>query len=291
MSGRTLYPLIIVLILFLGGTRTGIAAEPTAIDDATRSRCLTVLREGLQAEAFWPSMHAAEALTLAGQHSEVISALLPRLREEEDSQRRCGLARELVRAGHEPALAVLFEILASDDPHGHGHACESLLKIDRRGDGKLLRHQWKNGDGLILQLLAAAALARGGDEAAVGSIRQQLANQDDNVARIAAWLLSFVGDASDLPRLQSRLESVEAENHQIFFLAALATLGDEQAREKLQQELANADPQVRVYAAEFCGTARIKSALPRLIERLNDDDLDVRIRAAQAILRLAPPHK
>lgn len=279
--------LMVLATLFLSSS--AIAAEVQSVDDATRARCLNILREGLDAEAFWPSMHAAEALTLSGHFQEVIPVLLPRLEDEKDSQHRCGLARELVRAGHEPALNVLWEVLVSEDPHGHGHACESLLKINRRGDGKLLRHHWKNGDGVIRQLLAAAALARGGDEAALHSIRKQLVSHDDNVARIAAWLLSFVGDAADLPVLRSRLESVGAENHQIFFHAALATLGEEQARDELKQALSSADPQVRVYAAEFCGTARIKSALPLLTERLADDDLDIRIRAAQAILLLSPP--
>lgn len=278
--------LAIVLTLFLSGT--ALATESNAVDEATQARCLKILREGLHAEAFWPSMHAAEALTLTGHGNEVVPALLPRLPKEDNSQHRCGLARELVRAGHEPALAVLFQILGSEDPHGHGHACESLLKIDRRGDGNLLRHHWQNGESPILQLLAAAALARGGDEAALASIRQKLVGEDGNVARIAAWLLSFVGDAADVPVLRSRLKSVDTENHRVFFLATLATLEDEQAREQLKQKLTSPDPLVRVYAAEYCGTARIESALPQLIELLNDEDLDVCIRAAQAILLIAP---
>src|SRR5262249_34325650 len=76
--------------------------EPSArleIDEATRTRCVNVLRSGLGSDEFWPSMHAAEGLTSAGQGQDVRRALAPKLTTETDDQKRCGLARELVRAG------------------------------------------------------------------------------------------------------------------------------------------------------------------------------------------------
>lgn len=271
----------------LGMVTTSICLGAESVDQATRSRSLEVLRTGLQADPFWPSMHAAEALTLAGYAEEVIPRLTMRLKVEQDAQHRCGLARELYRAGDESSLPVLFEVLASEDPYGHGHACESLFKINQIGDGQLLKRHRDEADQPIKQMLAAAALARRGDEASLRMIRDQLPNEDDNVARIAAWLLSVVGDATDRSPLRQRLGMVELPDHQIFFIISLATLGEPQARKELTASLTSDDPQVRVYAAEYCGTAKIESAIPRLKALLEDEDLDVRIRAAQSLLVLS----
>src|SRR5262245_49447607 len=64
-----------------------------------RDRCLAVLREGFNSDEFWPSMHAAEGLTLAGRQEEVLAMLGERLKAETDDAKRCGPARELIRAG------------------------------------------------------------------------------------------------------------------------------------------------------------------------------------------------
>ena len=62
---------------------------------AVESQCVELLRGALNSGEFWPSMHAAEALTLAGKTDEVRATLAPLLPKERDDQRRCGLAREL----------------------------------------------------------------------------------------------------------------------------------------------------------------------------------------------------
>src|SRR4051812_34134744 len=82
------------------------AADPTPLEPALRERCETVLRDAFRLDDFWPAMHAAEALTLAGHGKEVLESLAKR--NENDDQKRCGLAREAVRAGDRTKLAVLF---------------------------------------------------------------------------------------------------------------------------------------------------------------------------------------
>src|SRR5262245_52441963 len=90
---------------------TALADEAATInlDPALRDRCLSVLRVGLKSDEFWPAMHAAEALTLAGQQAEVIGALATR--SASDDQQQCGLAREAVRAGDRGKIPVLLNIL------------------------------------------------------------------------------------------------------------------------------------------------------------------------------------
>jgi sialidase-1 len=144
-------------------------------------------------------MHAAEALTLAGEEAEVRAALLPRLKTETDHQRRCGLAREITRTGDRTVLGELWKILADEKSNGRVHAAESLYKIAEVGDGKLLRAAMAENDNLKLTLMAAAALGRGGNPAAMTRVRKELADDDREIRKIAAsWAIS---------RTSSRCES------------------------------------------------------------------------------------
>lgn len=145
-----------------------IAGCSTALPEATssaavREKSLAILRAGLQATGeadFWPAMHAAEGLTAAGHGREVRSVLEPRLATENDARRRCGLARELVRAGDLAKVGDLTAVLASADPYGHVHAAESLFKV---GDAAAMERAFMQQDNIKLHLMAAAALDRRGD--------------------------------------------------------------------------------------------------------------------------------
>src|SRR5262245_16429086 len=99
---------LVVLAMFTIPARAA-AADPTPLPPELRERCEKVLRDGLKSDEFWPAMHAAEALTIAGHGHDVLAALAKR--SETDDQKRCGLAREAVRAGDRTKLAILFEIL------------------------------------------------------------------------------------------------------------------------------------------------------------------------------------
>ena len=93
--------------------------EPGTIhlDAKTSAKALKILREGMHAKGpdnFWPSIHACEALTLAGHGDEVTKFLTPKLKTEKDDQHRCGLARELVRAGDRSKTSIMFDILAGE---------------------------------------------------------------------------------------------------------------------------------------------------------------------------------
>ncbi len=68
------------------------ANEPAGqLAPEVRQRCIDTLQEAVRSAEFWPAMHAAEALTLAGAQSEVVAALGDRLPAERDDQHRCGL--------------------------------------------------------------------------------------------------------------------------------------------------------------------------------------------------------
>ena len=161
---------ILALALFappLFSTRAADDADVRPLSPELREKCLTVLRTALEGEEFWPAMHAAEALTLAGEGKSVVPLLEARLKKDQDPQHRCGLVREIVRTGKREPLAILWKTLADTKSNGRVHAAESLYKIGEVGDGKLLRAAMQAKDDPKLQIMSAAALGRAGNQQAM----------------------------------------------------------------------------------------------------------------------------
>jgi sialidase-1 len=259
------------------------------LDEATRGRCLAVLRGGLGSPEFWPGIHAAEALALAGCGDEVRAAITPRLNVETDDQRRCGLAREVVRAGDLASTRILLDVLAKADSYGHTHSCESLFKVGQIGDGTLLRRAQAGAGGPGLKVMAAAALARWGNPKSLNSIREAVNAKDGETARVAAWVLARTGSRGDIAALRAGAGRFDDPLTRAYFEHAAAALGDPAGRAALARNLRSDDPRVRVYAAEFAPDARAVEAQAALVRLLDDPVLDVRVRAADALLRLAMP--
>ncbi len=277
-----------LLIPFLSSAAVAHAAEPALkIDASTRDRCLAVLRAGLHGEDFWPSIHAAEGLTLGGYGQEVRKFLEPKLKTEQDDQRRCGIARELVRAGDRKKSAVLLDILAGKDDRGHVHAAESLFKINEIGDGHSIRLGLATTENIRLRLMAAAALGRAGSPAAIEVLRETLPDKDPDIARLAGWVLGRIGDESDLTRLRKRLQTCDDKLARAFIEHSLAALGDEAGQQALRRNLTSDDGAVRTYAAVFAGDAGMTDVAPQLKRMLDDAEPDAAIRAAQTLLWLA----
>lgn len=275
----------IILSTVLGACMT---ERSSPIDASTRARSLSILRAGLAADAFWPSLHAAEALTLEGHALEVRDALLPRLARETDDQRRCGLARELFRAGDKGTVQVLLDILASENPRGHLHAAESLFKVRQQGDGTALRDALAQTADPRLQVMAAGALTAFGDPEARILVRAALSRDDQLVVRTAAWLLGELRDGSDVEALRGALAHSADPLTRAFIENALASLQAKGSLQILERNLSSADPVIRVHAAATAaGGARNEEIAALLAQRLDDPDLDVRIRSAQAVLDIA----
>ncbi len=287
----------VAVLLGLSGLPAGRADDAVSADfvplaPELRERCLAVLRSGIKSDEFWPSMHAAEALSLAGAGDEVVAALGDRLPRERDDQRRCGLARELVRAGERGNLRVLFAILADVDSTGRVHAAESLFKVGEIGDGKQLRAALEQKDDLQLRLMAAAALAKTGHLEALATLREQLRSEDRAARNTAAFALARVGDRTDIQSLTRSLESETDAEARAMIVCALASLGDPRGREQLDRDLASSDIAVRTFSAECVGYSRAFALRAKLVALLDDPALDTRVRAAQSLIALSlPPSK
>lgn len=252
-------------------------------------RCLAVLRKGLLSEEFWPAMHAAEGLTYAGYGDEVIDRLTPLLETETDGQRRCGIARELVRAGVIRQSRVMLELLTSNDPYAHVHAAESLYKVGWQGEGAPVVHAFQESKDARLQIMAAAALAKHGTtdqgKEALAYLRNVLRDEPDpDIFRLSSWVLARVGDTTDIDLLRKRMPDANGELARAMLEHALAALGDPEGQAALLRNLASTEPAVKAQAATFAGEFHVPDSQPVLVEMLDDPVLDARIRAAHSLL-------
>ncbi len=280
---------VAVLGLALALPATADESPIYSLSPQIRRKCVSVLKAGLASDEFWPSVHAAEGLVLGGHGAEVVARFADRLPLEKDDQRRCGLARELVRAGHRQHARVMLDILEGEDTHGHVHAAESLFKVHEIGDGVAMRRAWQTGKTPNLRMMSAAALAHAGNLDALKFLRDQLAGTDFEVTRIAAWILGRIGDETDVAQLKKNIATTSNALNRAFHQHALAALGDADGLVALRDNLGDADPAVRTYAATFAGDARAISLASKLEEMLADEHLDARLRAAQSLLVLSQP--
>ncbi|MBD3674346.1 MAG: HEAT repeat domain-containing protein [Planctomycetaceae bacterium] len=278
-----------VLVVLAAGVPAISAEETLELDTATREKCLQVLQAGLKSDEFWPSIHAAEGLTLGGHGDEVIAFLKPKLPLENDDQKKCGITRELVRAGKKSYAKVMLKILAGDDDYGHVHAAESLYKVNIIGDGKAMRRAFEQTENLRLRMMAAAALGRRGDQEAISFLRETLNHKDPETSRTVAWILGRIGDESDIPRIKKLIPKAPDDLTKAYYQHSLAALGDENGLAALKQNLKHEEGSIRTYAATFAADARAVSLKDDLIALLDDPHEDARIRAAQSLLFLSRP--
>ena len=289
-------PMYLVLYLTIpfalaGGSHASAQQSPIVrLSSKQRATCLRVLREGMEGDEFWPSIHAVEGLIEAGEAATVVPWLRRKLAQETDDQRRCGLARELVRAGHRSATRVLLEILGDSKSNGRTHAAESLYKVAEIGDGRVLRQLLTDASDPPRQIMAAAALARWGHPDAFRLLRQRLANpQSQRQLQLAAWVLARVGDRSDIRALRKAIPEAKEPLVRAYIEHALARLGDPDGQALLRKNLEDSDGAIRTYAATFAGEVRDPRAVSRLLAMLEDDVVDARIRAAHSLLQMASP--
>ncbi len=259
------------------------------LDDGTREKCLSALRSGMHGDEFWPSIHAAEGLTLGGHGGEVIEFLTPKLKTELDDQQRCGVSRELIRAGDKSRADIMLGILAGKESFGHIHAAESLYKVVEIGDGKAMRKRFETADNLRLKLMRAAALGRCGNPVAMRFLRKMLSHEEPSLFMIAAWVLGRIGDDRDIPALKKQLPRCKDELTRVYFEHSLAALGDADGLAALARNLKSDDSAVRTYAATFAGDAWAADVAGSLKAMLDDPHPDARYRAAQSLLQMTRP--
>jgi sialidase-1 len=280
-------PLPLFLAVVAGFALSLPAAEKSPLSAEIKRKCAHILRQGLHSDEFWPSIHAAEGMTIGGYGAEVRQFLAPKLKVETDDQKRCGLARELYRAGDKGRSLVLMDILKGENDHGWVHAAESLYKVGWIGDSTALQNAYQKPNNIRLKLLAGAALAKRGDTKALAFIRGRLrTEQDPSLIYLPAWILGRIGGEEDIAAIRSRVPNAPDAAARAFLDNAMAALGDKKAQQTLTHNFGSSDAAIRTYAAVFASDAGLRSVKPQLIRQLDDENLDARIRAAQSLLFL-----
>ena len=100
--------------------------------------------------------------------------------------------------------------------------------------------------------------------------------------------LGWSGDMSMLPVLEQAAATDDAELR-CAALRAAAQLGHPSTGTWVVRLLDDAVAIVRLQAANSCRTLRLRAAIPRLSEMLNDEDIWVRLRASEALHTMCPP--
>jgi sialidase-1 len=264
-----------------------LAAAGCSGDLELRRDCVSMLKASMEDPniLFWPKMHAAEALTGAGQGRWVRAQLEPMLQREKDPQQLCGLARELVRAGDDEKVAILASVLRNETSPGRTHAAESLYKINHLGDSSAMQFAAADADP-VLKLMASAALVRAGQTQYLQPIRDSLKHPVPRVRQVGCWLLRVLGDSSDLDSIRSLTMEELDPSVNVQARIALAALGSDADREAILPLLDHPE-ELRVAAvAEALAAIQWPPAMGKLVGLLGDSRPDVRIRAAQAVIAI-----
>ncbi|MBM3458728.1 MAG: sialidase, partial [Armatimonadetes bacterium] len=135
----------------------------------------------------------------------------------------------------------------------------------------------------------AAALARCGSPTALAVIRDARDRGDQEQKKIAAWILGLLGGPEDVEPLRRNAAAEKDPLARAYAIHALALLGDAEGRKGLGRNLRSGSAAIRTYAAEFAGYAGVREERARLIRLLDDSNVDVRVRAAQALGMLDQP--
>lgn len=281
----------VVFVLSFAGCKTA-SVPPSSylLTGNIHQQCLAVLREGVQGDEFWPSIHAAEALIREDYAFEATPIITERLGKERDRRRVAGYARALAAADANQSVVALQDILLSDDLEARILAAEAMFKTGLVGDPVILEQATDPSNNGRLRVFAAATLTVT-DRANMRDIVREALDSDDPAARyIAADVIPIIGSLEeDVPTLIDKKDLVNSDFENLYFVRALAMFGLESARKELLSFLKHPDPTIRSRAAFAIAEAWYVESTSQLIPLLEDPALSVRVRAAQALLTMANP--
>lgn len=279
------------LAISLWGCKTA-SIPPTSylLTGNVHQQCIEVLREGVQGDEFWPSIHAAEALIREDYGFEAIPVLRERMGREEDRRRIAGYARALAADDPNQSIVALQDILLSGDLEARILAAEAMFRKGIVGDPSILEQATDPSQNGRLRVFAAATLTVTDQEDMRDVVREALASNDPAARYIAADVIPIIGNLEDdAPTLIDKKDLVNSDFENLYFVRALAMFGFDSARKELLSFLKHPDPTIRSRAAFAVAESWYIESSNQLIPLLEDPALAVRVRAAQALLTMANP--
>jgi solute:Na+ symporter, SSS family len=275
----------------------GTVLAPWAVAQMTaeiHDKAVAVLREALDNETEWVRVHAAEALLRNGLSKGVEEIFLPEV-ENSPARHRIGVWRVLAQAQKDPGKREAYVQRIRDafldlDGPDRVHAAETLGKL---GDAKRST-QLLNAATEADKPMAAYArliLANTGAVEDAEYLAALLGSYDDNVRQSTAYALRFAPKLGEQTLLQVRDAAlVEPEDSPVRLNLLIAWLAHadeaEQGRVKeLLMPYAESEKKAERYQfGEAMALGGDEGDVPLLLQLLNDEDTDVRISAANALL-------
>jgi HEAT repeat protein len=279
------------VVLLLCCVAVSAAAESTLHD-----RAVTVLRDALRTETEWVRVHAAEALIWHGYPEGVEAVYRPQT--ETAPQHRIGVWRVLAQAADSDAereqwVARIRDALVDVDGPDRLHAAETLGKLaDSRRPAELQRVA-REGEG-GLQACARWVLAGSGDAEDEAAFAALLGPDHKDVHGIVGYGLRWLDRIR--PATWKVLVDVaracpqESEARVHLLAAGFVHAPNDADRAAFRKQLlpfaGTGDKGQKYQTCAALGLAGTKDDIPLLTRMLDDPETDVRVSAAEALLRL-----
>jgi solute:Na+ symporter, SSS family len=274
-----------------------VTASAQGVSKELKDRCISELRQVMAKETQWVRVHAAEALIRNGVLDGVEATFKPLLAEGLPKH-RIGVWRTLAQAQSDPAAREQYvksirEALLDLDGPDRIHAAETLGKIgDSKRSVTVLRAAVNMDNGIVPY--ARLILAKGGALEDAEFLSLLLGSYDEGIRGGTGYALRFVPSVAPetLARIalvaQAEAEDSPARIHLLNAWYVHAASAKKAAPKALLRPYADSkEKSVRYQFAEglsLCGGAEDLPILKRLLE---DDEADVRVAAANAILKIA----
>jgi SSS family solute:Na+ symporter len=286
------------------------AVEPGQFStDSSHNEAVKILRDALEEQTFFVKVHAAEALLGLGYHERVLTVFEEELKQHADEPHyRIGIWRVLARAereqvNREPYFSKLCDVCLASSSPDRVDAAESLAKL-----GLAIPRENRQQ---LLNLAQNAAtpgvphyrwlLAVSGVHQDVQFLADLLDNPNSEVRGIAAYALRHLAEniSPDMKAKIAKAAFAEPESgHRVYMISAAYILACDDDQAKPFKDLllpyakkGNKDDKYEVAAA--LALRGNKNDLALLAGLLKDSNADVRVSAANAVLRMdrrhAPP--
>ncbi len=262
-------------------------------------QALDTLKQSLQEGQPWERVHAAEALIKQGYFADLREGFQTEEQVAEPPY-RIGVWRVLARAyGNNESLRrgyieKIRKVFLEPSAPDREHALESLAKLGDRQRLEEVQQLAGQSEG-TLPVYARWVLANSGRPEDETNLAELLDSEDPKVRQGTAYALSHLKNlqVSTVKRLQSTLAGEPAGSKSRIYLMSALYVHSPQSRPSLKEKLENwggESPEARMEFARTLGQSGQPVDLPFLANWLEDPIRDVRINAAEALLRIARRH-
>jgi len=264
--------------------------------DERRARCVEILRKAMKSGGgFWVRVHAAEAL-LGNVYPKGVEEYF-RLLDNSPESNIVGVSRVLARAHRKDAVKyrayvkrILDEFLDPDSPNRVG-ALETLGKLGYAEHHPEIIRAAREG-GSEIRGMARWVLANSGAGKDEAFLAELLDSDEPRDYFYAAYALRFFHGVR--PETYRMLESCAARlpedaPHRVYVLSARFVHAPPEAAEAAKRELlayAGGEKNERYEVCEALAVRGDESDIPLLERLLDDPETDVRVAAANALLRI-----